>query len=192
MKAKYLIPALADIDTTPRLYFHSRIENRETILSRIIGHEIEIKQNPVVHLPTSETNPIIAVDLDSTDPLDCVHLIRNQSEPKLIKDYVPSYLTSSLLHNVMFCESIGIKYKLETIMFTWYYYWFITSNKDITNITHNVCFQLEEMIKQIINKELGIYRGYNTADAVASLRLRLSSERLVNMGSTSKGINFRR
>lgn len=193
MKLLQLTTFLDKMDSTPRLYFHNRLNYREDIsqnfLTKTNSMYLLVQQNMTAPVDVS---PFVAIELNSGDFKDCGHVVRNDiTDPRLVIKYTAKYLTSSLLLNIMFNPSFTTKSKLDQITYVWYYYFFM-SDKDLVNITHNVCFQLEEMIKQIITKELGIYRNFNTADAVAALRLRLASERLVNMGSTSKGINFRR
>lgn len=176
---------------TPRVYFGQRTDIRETVTDDSIT-----KRNQLIRACKPHHNvPFLAVKLDSATAPDCIHIVRNDpTKIRLIADYVPTYLTSSLIKNILFAPvSYDTKARLDVIVFSWYYYWFVKSDKDITNITHNVCFQLEETIKTILDKELTLYRAFETAEAISALRFRLSSERLVNMGGgTARGVNLRR
>lgn len=181
------VPSLKDFlennNYTARLYFNNRISDREKAKSTIV--EIPTVSNPL------NLSPFLVLN-DSAAPI--VHLIRNKNEVlTFIKDYNTSHITSSLIANILFGDSsVSTKTILDSIVFTWYYYWYILTDWDISNITHNVCFQLEEMIKTLIMKELTLYRKYNTAEAIRILRQRLNSERLVNLGSLPLTVNLRR
>lgn len=181
---------IKDEVTTPRLYFATRMDDRATIIENT-----KLKKKSVLSQikDTSNTEPFLVVKNKNE-----IYIVRNNNKGNLVGDYTTNYLTNSVITNIIFGGGkygtfpANMKSRLDSSSFIWYYYWFINSDKDLTNITHNTCFQIEEMIKQILNKELTLYRTFPTGEAVTGLRTRLASERLVNMGIGARGINFRR
>lgn len=188
MRIQGLLEFLTEIGT-PRLYFGRIIQDRDKVKEEVITQKTRL-----LSITSPDTMPsFLAVNLDRNE--DCVHILRNdQTSLRLLADYVPSYLISSLLLNIMFNQSnlLETRDRLNMITFSLYYYCFLKSTRDLSDLTHNVCFEIEEMIKVILEKELTRYRSFNTSEAVSSLRQRLASERLVNMGNQSRGVNLRR
>jgi hypothetical protein len=175
---------LKEKQTTSRVYFSSKIPNRQ----KIIDESTKIIPELSKEVSTIFTHYKFIVCYNNDN---LVHIFRGNKGNSVL-EYVPSYLINSLLLNVMFVDTMSMKEKLDQVVFIWYYHQFMKTNKDITDLTHRVCFQLEEMIKTVIEKEVTIYRNYDTSEIVAALRGRLSSERLVNMGvGKTKNVKFR-
>jgi len=197
MKSSTLISYLRETDIPARTYFQNRATAKQRIRDELSDNRefiFEYMKNSQAGLNVSPVN-CVTLDL-GPDVTECVHLIRLKpnEENVLIVDYDAIHLTYSLTTHFLFAD-YPMKDKLDAIVFTWYYYWFMHRDKDVGDMTHNVCFQLEEMIKTVMTKEYTLYKDYKTAEAIAALRARLASERLVNMASTSvpsKGVNLRR
>lgn len=181
---------VATMDTTPRRYFQSRIAKQDQIIKSITHDSAFVKAQVKVTTAPIQTT-VFENDI-------CTHPIRvdPNKAPTLIKDYDEVHLRSSVILHCLFGKYPTLKNKLDTTVFIWYYYHFINKKAAATikDLTHQVCFELEEAIKIIIKKELTAYRAYNTTEIIACLRHRLASERLSNMGGTpiNRGINFRR
>lgn len=188
MKAERLPKFLEGI-TTPRQYFDARFQNRQQCLNEYNNSKEAIEEYAKEqHLPGGN---LIAVQMDQG--VDIAHVVRGEKFTSVV-EHLSNHLLNALIQHIIQSTAISMKARLDNVVYTWYYYWFLRyDNKSITGLTHNVCYQLEEMIKTILAKELTLYRTANTAEMVSALRMRLSSERLVNMGTNSlnKGINFR-
>lgn len=193
MKVYTLTNYLRSLNLQPRLYFQSKIPNRAAIIDELNRMRSDI----AIYLAGSHAAlniaPVNVVDIydNENSSSKCVHLVRFKDGYRFICDYEEPHLNYSLTINYMFNNTYSMRERLDAIVFTWYYYIFLKTNKKMPEIIHNVCFQIEEMIKNIIQKELTVYRDFNTAEAITALRQRLANERLGNMGEP-KGINIRR
>ena len=197
MNNSTLISYLHEVDIPARTYFQNRASDKTKIREALEQNKefvLRYMKNSQAGLNASPVNCVI---LDpGYDDTNCAHLIRLKPNEGsvMVVDYDVSHLTYSLTTHFLFAD-YTMKDKLDAIVFTWYYYWFMHRDKDVADMTHNVCYQLEEMIKMVMTKEYTLYKDYKTAEAIAALRTRLAAERLVNMASTSvpsKGVNLRR
>ena len=179
---------LFNIDISARLYFQTRIDDRDSIIhsfdTTLRGQLLQFLTGTTVQLNYS---PIYAI----TDN-NFVYLARNKGLWGLVCDYEVPHLGFSLITHYLFNNAYPIKERVDAMVFTWYHVLFMKSPLKINDLTHNVCFQIEEAIKIILAKELTTYREFNTADVIAALRNRLASERFVNMGGQSTGVNLRK
>jgi len=109
-----------------------------------------------------------------------------------IANHEVPHMRSSVIANILVKEDEGsIKDRLDKIIYLYYHFWFMKKEADINSITHNVCFELQDIIKQLIEKELGLYRQYNTSALIDAVRWRLSSENLLLMARVPS-LNMRR
>lgn len=173
-----------------RTYFSRFIDRRDKIIDFWNSRQREeTQQISRLFSVTGSEEPYHIVRIDG---MDFRFLFRRSRQNfGFVQDYDTSHLRNSVIANSMLKEEIQMKDRLDMVMFVWYYYWFFKDRRDINNLTHNVCFEIEEMIKLIIQKELTLYRTYNTAEILQSLRWRLSAERLLGSERRSS-INFRR
>lgn len=170
--------------TSIRSYFSSLLPLRDRTLGAL--HTIPQQTAPI----SSQLYPFGVIhDLEDKS---CVHVARlTVNDTKLIGTYESPYLRNSIISNVFFKWAEDMKKKMDTAVFSLYYYIFLQTD-ELNDLTHNVCYEMEEMVKVIIKKETSLYRNYDTLEIISELRRRISSERLLNMGYTNKNINFRR
>jgi hypothetical protein len=109
-----------------------------------------------------------------------------------VANYEVSHMRNSIIAHILVREDEGsIKNRLDKIIYLYYHFWFMKKEADIDSITHNVCFELQDIIKQLIDKELTLYRPYQTSQLIDSVRWRLSSENLLLMARLPT-LNMRR
>ena len=111
-----------------------------------------------------------------------------------IEYYHNMHFRYSLIINILLNDNYGtMKHKLDSLVYSLYYYRFIKHEDKINNLTQNTCFELQELIKILIDKENTTYKHYQLAPIIDAIRLRITSERLPLLASKSPAtINFRK
>ena len=110
---------------------------------------------------------------------------------KYVCDYDTIHMYNSLISNILLNPLIEEHNKIYHTAFILYYFWFMNPHMNsIEQVTRAVCCDFEAMIKIIIDKEMTIYKDFNTNQAVTILRDRLRSERILI--SYNSNINFRK
>ena len=110
-----------------------------------------------------------------------------------IENYDLAHFRNSVITNILFGPNQGeIKDRLDKIIYLNYYYRFMKREEKIDDLTQNTCFELQEIIKVIIDKELTLYRNQPTVQAIDAVRWRLTSERLSLLANRPSTVNFRK
>lgn len=169
--------------TSIRSHFKRILPIRNELINSVPIHEV-LQPDASLHSPF-----VVAIDTDKPSYLNVARLTTREVRP--IAHYQLPYLRNSIISNVFFKWPEEMKKKLDVAVFSLYYYIFLQTDK-LNDITHNVCYEMEEMVKTVIKKEMTLYREYNTLEVITELRARISNERLLNMGWINRNINFRR
>lgn len=174
---------------SPRLYFADKIEQKQEIKQWIDAHLSHVNQYLEGFNPISDCSFFAVTTLDP----DFSYMMRvSRRGLQYVHHYDAAHLRNSIIANIVLNENLSNKERMTTTSWLWYYFWFMRSEDSINNLTHNVCYEIEEMIKLILQKENRLYREANTREAIQLLRGRLRSEGIVNLTNRSKSINFRR
>lgn len=180
---------LTEQHRSPRLYFADKMTQKEEIKQWIDTHFSHVNQYLEGFNPISDCS-FFSV---TTSVPDFNYLMRvSRRGTQYVHHYDAAHLRNSIIANVVLNENLSEKDRMSTTSWLWYYFWFMRSEDNINNLTHNVCYEIEEMIKLILQKENRLYREANTREAVQLLRGKLRSEGIVNLTNRSMGINFRR
>lgn len=179
---------IIDEHSSPRIYFSSKVPQRGDIKAGFDTHYGSIINR--IQDNQFMGSHFLGVQISTIDFIYLYRLSRRGYQ--FLHHYDTSHLRNSVITNIIFNQDLSTKDRSLMITWIWYYYWFMKSEGAINNLTHNVCYELEEMIKLILQKEYTIYRQANTSEAVNLLRARLRAEGLVNLATSPRGINFRR
>lgn len=188
MRILTLEQAIGHIGTQVRTHFTNLMEKREEMFD-----EFNLNRS-VLATYVADNWEDLPIGFLALEYKDMIFIIRKRARDFFwITDYDTNHLRNSLIANILLDETLSMKDRLDRIVYIYYYYWFLRKRDETTidNITHNVCFELQEIIKLLIQKELSVYRNYNTVELVNAVRWRLASENLLLMARTSS-INFRR
>lgn len=110
-----------------------------------------------------------------------------------IENYDLAHFRNSLIANILFGPEQGeMKTRLDKIIYLNYYYRFMKREEKIDDLTQNTCFELQEIVKVIIDKETTLYRNQPTAQAIDAVRWRLTSERLLLLANRPSTVNLRK
>lgn len=180
---------LIETHRSPRLYFAGKMKEKDEIKRWLDTHLSTVNEYVGTFTPTDGSS---FFGVTTTRP-DFVYLLRTSRRGlQYVHHYDSAHLRNSIIANVVLNENLSEKDRMSTTSWLWYYFWFMRSEDNINNLTHNVCYEIEEMIKLILLKENRLYKDTNTREAVQLLRGKLRSEGIVNLTNRSKGINFRR
>jgi hypothetical protein len=189
MVIKDYFEVVDEVKSQSRNYFYQLMENRENIIASFEKNKLKMKMviaDKWKELPDGKSFLVI---IDNGFPF--IFRRRGQDFYFLV-DYDLAHLRNSVIANILLNEEVSLKIKLDRIIYLYYQYWFLKKkNTTIDEITHNVCFELQEIVKLIIEKELTLYRLYPTNTYLEGLRIRLTSERLVSL-ARAQIINFRK
>jgi len=180
---------LTEQHRSPRLYFADKMEQKQEIKQWIDTHYSHVNQY------LEDINPISNCSffaVTTSVPAFSYMMRISKRGHQYVHHYNTAHLRNSIIANVVLNENLSDKERMTTTSWLWYYFWFMRSEDNVNNLTHNVCYEFEEMIKLILQKENRLYRETNTRKAIQLLRGRLRSEGIVNLTNISTSINFRR
>jgi hypothetical protein len=101
---------------------------------------------------------------------------------KSLYEYEDVHIQSSIIKTLLLDGDGDLDSRVNRAIYILYNYWFFHKN-NISDITLNVCVDIENIISIIIDKSLTIYREYTiTGEIVDKLREKLVNEKLLNMG----------
>lgn len=104
---------------------------------------------------------------------------------KFIHLYLPSHIKSSIIRHIILHQSIGMKNKINLVVYLLYYYWYFVAEYYInTEIIEKVCTEIEDIINILLEKENTLYRQYELLNIIRRLRSRLNIERLALQSRT--------
>jgi len=181
---------LESIDSLSRNYFSKLIVKRETILSEFNNNKAAMAKMISDDWSNIKKGEYLAIQ-DGEDGFPFVFRKNSTTAYKWIENYDPVHLRNSVIANILLPSNFELKDRLNQIVFLYYQYWFLKLDATIDTLTHNVCFELQELIKLLIDKELTLYRKAPTEQYLSALRMKIMSEKLLMMGN-KKTINLRK
>lgn len=103
------------------------------------------------------------------------------------------HLRNSVITNILLPEtsSRNFKHALNKVLYIFYHYWFIKKNASIDDLTRSACFELQELVKMIMERELTIYRNYTTAPLIEAIRWRVAEENIYLL-TKNRTLNMRK
>ncbi len=182
---------IEDIGSQSRLHFQDLILKREELLRFYTANNEAMRE----HIAANWNNlagekPFLVVENEGYR----FSFRRRERDFNWIENYDLAHFRNSLVANILLGSDQGeMKARLDKVIYLSYYYRFMRKDDSIDNLTQNTCFELQEIIKQMIEKETTLYRNYPTAQTIDAVRWRLTSERLLLLaGGKPSSINLRK
>lgn len=118
-----------------------------------------------------------------SDSLPIPYVFKYKGETiKSLHEYRTVHIQSSLIRSVLLDGDGQIDARINRIIYILYNYWLLHKDS-ITEITFNVCVDIECIISTLIDKGFTLYRDYTiTGPLVDRLRDKLINEKLINLG----------
>lgn len=191
MKIISLNEVIEDVGSQSRLHFNGLLEKRANLVSFFQSENLKMREliaNEWRDLPIRfPKEPYLVVQNEYN------FVFRKGSQDfTWLENYDPVHFRNSLLINLVFKDSEDSAIRLNKAIYLLYYHCFMRKEDLIDNLTQSVCFELQELIRLLIEKDTTVYRQYNTSIALDALRWRLTSERVTLLAKGPAPINFRR
>jgi len=173
-----------------RLFYNNLFHSREDICEeiKILKTNTDFINN--LHSNIIETNETFMIKMLNKDEYIYPIIYRTKSlirkkrpieySIKFLQDYAINHLYSSLIKNIILNEQIKPELRIDAAIHFLYNYWFINCIKadSFKKIIRCVCVDIEAIIVYIVEKEMTIYKTYNTNLPTALLTDKLRRERL--------------
>lgn len=187
MKIITLDTVMEEVGSQSRLHFAGLMEKRPQILEKLETEGITMRE-----LIASSWRELTKEPYQVVENSYNFVFRKGSSDFCWLQVYDSVHFRNSLLINMVLKEQEESASKLNKVIYLLYAHNFMRKEMLIDDLTQSVCFELQELIRLLIEKETTVYRDYSTAQAIEALRWRLTSERVTLLARGPASINFRR
>ena len=190
MKLQNRYKTMEDKISPPYIHFSSLFLKKEKLLN-----DIEKMKNSIVVMPNLVLNcakELICSLFEEEYICPIFFKLSKSKEIKLVKDYIDIHLKNTLIKELFIVTDKDLKYMTSWVVHQLYYYR-IFRCESFEEVSVFVLNDLADIIEVILNKELTIYKEFDTATAINFLRRAYNVEKIIKMGNYyPTHINFRK